>query len=144
MKFLEVGEGAEIGILNVRRNVMVVDDISTINTFISIGKNGKITHLDAEGNEVHTPASYAKKLEIDRGEFFAEVERCKDSIDQIKDELLKARLKDSIAQASQQELDAIGEHRFKQIIKVAYEIAKNTGAAVLATCICAYIGYVPS
>lgn len=144
MKFIEVGEGSEIGTLNVRRNVMVVDDISSINTFISVGKNGKIAHLDAEGNEVHTPASYAKKLESDREEFFAEVERQKDSIEQISDDLLKQRLKNALAQAKRQGLDSGGEHNFKQIIATAYEIAKSTGAAVLATCISAYMGYVPS
>ena len=62
MKFLEIGEGGKIGDLKFHRNIMVVDDISKVETFISLGKNGEILNLDAEGNEVHTPESYSQKL----------------------------------------------------------------------------------
>jgi hypothetical protein len=144
MKFIDIGEGAEIGRLDVKKNVVIVDDLSQVETFISVGKNGKIETLDAEGNEVHTPASYMKKLESDRAVFFAEVESVSDSIDQIEDELLKRRIKNALAQARLVDISPEGEHKFKQIIRTVFEIAKNTGASVLATCISAYIGYVPA
>lgn len=54
MKFLEIGDGGKIDDLKFHRNIMVVDDISKVETFISLGKNGEILKLDAEGNEVHT------------------------------------------------------------------------------------------
>ena len=73
MKFLEIGDGGKIDDLKFHRNIMVVDDISKVETFISLGKNGEILKLDAEGNEVHTQESYSQKISKERQDFFEQI-----------------------------------------------------------------------
>lgn len=144
MKFLELGEGASVEDLQFNRNIMIVDDISKVSTFISVGKNGRILRLTADGNEVHTPESYSQKLNSDRSEFFDAIVKLNEDIDGIANELVKQRIKNSLQEASRQENSLDGECRFKRILSELYVISKDAGIAVLASCIATYIGYVPA
>jgi hypothetical protein len=141
MKFIDVGEGAQVEGLRVHRNIMIVNDLSHVESFISVGKNGKVINMDADGNEIHTPASYADKVALDRREFFEVVDSIKDSIELIADQLLKQKIKAALVEAQTQETNPDGEHKFKKIIGGILEVAKGAGVAVLANCISAYIGH---
>ncbi|WP_212743828.1 hypothetical protein, partial [Klebsiella pneumoniae] len=46
----------------------VVDDLSHVESFVTVGERGEVINLDADGNELHTPDSYREKLKIERGE----------------------------------------------------------------------------
>ena len=140
MKFIEIGEGGHVDGLRVAKNIIVVDDISSVHTFISVGKNGRITNLDAEGNEVHTPASYAEKLTDDRAEFFSRLDEMNASIESIEDDMQKQKVKVLLKEAQSLGITPKDEWSFQTILKSTFEIAKNTGAAVLASCITAYFG----
>jgi hypothetical protein len=140
MKFIELGEGAQIDGLKVTRNIMVVDDISKVATFISVGKNGRITNLDAEGNEVHTPASYTEKLVSERADFFSKVDEAKSAVESIENDLQKQKIKNLLKEARSIEYSMDGEEKFQRVLVTMLSAIKDTGAAVLATCITAYFG----
>ncbi|MCA4960985.1 hypothetical protein [Pseudomonas sp. Y24-6] len=144
MKFIDIGEGAKIGELIMTKNIMVVDDISKIETFVSVGKNGEITTVNADGNEVHTPESYAKKLKKERGELFVQLREMRAVIDTIADDFAKQKIKNALRDAEAQPLNQEGEWHVKKILGEVLKISKDVGAAVLSGVITSYIGYVPS
>ncbi|WP_274643431.1 hypothetical protein [Pseudomonas serbica] len=144
MKFIDIAEGGKVGELNLTKNILVVDDISKIETFVGVGKNGEVTTLTADGNEVHTPESYAKKLKNDRSEFFSEIAKIRTAIDSITDDLAKQKIKNALRQAEAQPLNQEGEHQVKKIFFEVLKTAKDIGAAVLANCITTYLGYDPT
>ncbi|MGP5566392.1 hypothetical protein ACTXN8_03225 [Pseudomonas helleri] len=140
MKFLEIGEGAKIGELTVNKNIMVVDDVSKIQTFVSIGKNGDIIRINADGNEVHTPESYADKLKIIRGELFNQLNENRTSIESITDDLAKRSIKSALKEAEAQTLDEEGEWKVQEILCDVLKVSKEVGAAVLVGVITSYLG----
>lgn len=144
MKFLDIGEGGKIGELIMKKNIMVVDDISKIETFVSLGKNGEITKIDADGNEVHTPDSYTKKLKNERAQFFDELKEIRTSIESITDDVAKQKIINALRDAEAQTLSQEGERHFTKILGGVLKVAKDVGAAVLAGVITSYLGYDPT
>ncbi|PWE39630.1 hypothetical protein C9I50_18360 [Pseudomonas prosekii] len=144
MKFIDIGEGAKIGELTMTKNIVVVDDISKIETFVSIGKNGEITTVNADGNEVHTPDSYAKKLKKEREDLFSQIKDMRAVIETIPDDFAKQKIKKALREAEDQPLNQQGERQVKNILGEVLKISKDVGAAVLAAVITSYIGYMPS
>lgn len=138
MKLIEFGDGVQVGELKVNRNIVIVDDISKIQTLVVVGNNGTFETIDMDGNEVHTPESYSEKLRGARSEFFEDLENIRDSIASIKDELLKKKLNNALAEAKNQPLDEEGEWKFKRALNQALDFARETGVAVLSACIVKY------
>lgn len=138
LKFLDIGEGAKVNSLNLDSNVIITDDLSKIESFVSVGRYGEVVNLDAKGNEVHTPESYATKLRLTRHEFFEKFEQCKEEIESIKDELVRSKIKRLINEAKEQDLTPQGEHKFKECLGKVKDFAINVGASLLATCISNY------
>ncbi|WP_137922873.1 hypothetical protein, partial [Klebsiella pneumoniae] len=51
--FMKIGAGAKVTGLRMKRNVMVVDDLSHVESFVTVGERGEVINLDADGNELH-------------------------------------------------------------------------------------------
>lgn len=141
MKFLEIGEGGKIGDLKFHRNIMVVDDISKIETFISLGKNGEILNLDAEGNEVHTPESYSQKLSKERQDFFEQINNCELEISALQNEVMQAKIRKNLAEAKQLPNTSEGEFNFKKKLGEVKNLSKEVGTQLLTAIIMKYLGY---
>ncbi len=50
---MKIGAGAKVTGLRMKRNVMVVDDLSHVESFVTVGERGEVINLDADGNELH-------------------------------------------------------------------------------------------
>ncbi|HBS8451967.1 TPA: hypothetical protein MAT95_005448, partial [Klebsiella pneumoniae] len=48
--FMKIGAGAKVTGLRMKRNVMVVDDLSHVESFVTVGERGEVINLDADGN----------------------------------------------------------------------------------------------
>ena len=112
MKFLEIGDGGKIDDLKFHRNIMVVDDISKVETFISLGKNGEILKLDAEGNEVHTQESYSQKISKERQDFFEQIKNLESEITSIKNDVMQSKVRSKIKEIEELPID--DEFNFKR------------------------------
>ena len=141
LKFLEIGEGGKIGDLTFHRNIMVVEDISKVETFISLGKNGEIINLDAQGNEVHTPESYSQKLSKERQEFFDQIKNCELEISSLQNEVMQAKIRKSLNEAKQLPNTSEGEFDFKKKLGEIKSLSKEVGTQLLTAIIMKYLGY---
>lgn len=139
MKFLEIGEGGKIDDLKLHRNIMVVDDISKVETFISLGKNGEILKLDAEGNEVHTQESYSQKISKERQDFFEQIKNLESEITSIKNDVMQSKVRSKIKEIEGLPID--DEFNFKRKLSELKDLSKQVGVGILTTVISAYLGY---
>ena len=139
MKFLEIGDGGKIDDLKFHRNIMVVDDISKVETFISLGKNGEILKLDAEGNEVHTQKSYSQKISKERQDFFEQIKNLESEITSIKNDVMQSKVRSKIKEIEELPID--DEFNFKRKLSELKDLSKQVGVGILTTVISAYLGY---
>ncbi|EMR4041856.1 hypothetical protein C3415_07655 [Acinetobacter baumannii] len=129
MKLVNLGKGAKVHRLGVNRNLIVVDDISKIDALINVEENGEIIHLDAEGNEVHTPESFAKKVTSQRNEIFFQLES---EIQKLKNEVTQAKLLRELHDLKNYPKTMKGEWKFKQALIKFKDFAIDLGAKVVA------------
>lgn len=142
MSIIKFGDRAKVTDSKINRNILVVDDISTIETtLITFGDDAEVIRVDVEGNEIHTPESYALRVKGQREKLFAELAGCQKAIEGIQDELAKQEIERGLAEAAQQELTEDGEWRFKRIISRVAQYSKEIGVAVIAGVITNYLGH---
>ena len=142
MKFINIGEGAKIDGLTLRRNIMVTDDTSKV-VFVDVGKDGEIINLDADGNQVLTPGAYKKYLA-------AEIEKDKCSLnefltqlDLIENDIDKARIKRQlkmVLEALELSVDN-GRFDYNRALSTLRDACENLGYGVLSGIITTLIGY---
>ena len=141
MDFIKFGNGAKVSDSSISKNIFIVDDLSQVETFIRVGDDAEIIRVDIDGNEIHTPASYALKTQSQRDKLFAELAECQEAIDSIQNDFAKHKIKKALTDAAAQDLTNVGEWNFKQIISIAATTSKEVGVAVVAAVIGKYLGY---
>ncbi len=141
MSIIKFGDRAKLQDSKVSRNILIVDDIATVETsIISFGDDAEIIRVDLEGNEIHTPESYALKVKGRREVFFAELSGCQQAIESIQNDLAKQKIKQGLAEAAQQEMTDEGEWKFRRIISGVAHYSKEIGVSVVAAVIGNYLG----
>ncbi len=138
--FMKIGADAKVTGLSMKRNVMVVDDLSSVDSFISVGERGEVINLDAEGNELHTPESYRSKLEVERTELQHSLVKAEDEINSIGNDIVARKIKNQLGEALSQPMDAHGEWNLKRILSGTLELSKQVGCGILTTAITHYLG----
>ena len=140
MNFIKLGNRGKIKNSRISGNIIVVDDASQVDAFISGGDDAEVTGSAIKGNEVHTPASYSLKIKEQRDKLFLELTKCQKAIDSIQDVFAKQQLEQALAAASAQNLTSEGERNFRQIISGVATLSKEVGIAVVAGAISKYLG----
>ncbi|WP_136024035.1 hypothetical protein [Klebsiella oxytoca] len=138
--FMKIGAGAKVTGLRMKRNVMVVDDLSHVESFVTVGERGEVINLDADGNELHTPDSYREKLKIERGELQASLEKAKEEINSIDNDITSQKIKNQLSAALSQPMDAEGEWNTKRILQGVLDLSKQVGCGVLTAASTHYLG----
>jgi len=138
--FMKIGADAKVTGLTMRRNVMIVDDLSHVESFVTVGERGEIVNLDADGNELHTPDSYRAKLKIERSELHASLEKAKDEVNSIDNDLISQKIKNQLNAALSQPMDAEGEWNTKRILRGVLDLSKQVGCGVLTAAVAHYLG----
>jgi len=141
MKFIDIGEDATVDGLTLNKNVIITDDLSKIETFVSVGKNGRVTNLNADGNEVHTPESYYEKLSYERADLFTQFKECELEIASIQNEVMQSRIKSKIQEINELPINIDNEFDFKRKLGELKDLSKQVGVGVLTSVISAYLGY---
>ena len=137
--FMKIGTDAKVTDLSMKRNVMVVDDLSQVECFVEVGERGEVINLDAEGNELHTPESYRLKLEAERGGLQASLTKAGEEINSIGNEFVAQRIKNQLADALSQPMDIHGESKLKRILSGTLELSKQVGCGVLTAALTHYL-----
>lgn len=141
MDFIKFGDGAKITDSSIIGNVLIVDDLSKVETFIRIGDNSEIIRLDVNGNEVHTPESFALITKSRRDALFAELAECQEAMISVQNDLAKQKIKQALTLAAAQDLTIKGEFDFRRIISGVATSSKEIGVAVVAGIISKYLGF---
>ena len=141
MKFIDIGEGAIVDGLRLNKNVIIADDLSKVETFVSVGKNGRVINLDAEGNEVHTPESYYEKLSYERADLFTKFKECELEISSIKNQVMQSKIKSKIQEIQALPIDSNNEFDFKRKLIELKDLSKLVGIGVITNLISGYLGY---
>ncbi|ENV03505.1 hypothetical protein [Acinetobacter sp. NIPH 817] len=129
MKLINLGKGAKVHNMGIKRNMIVVDDVSQIDALVNVEENGEIIHLDAEGNEVHTPESFASKITIQRNEILLQLES---EIQTLKNEVTQAKLLAKLTTLKNHQKTMKGEWKFKEALTKFKDFASDLGAKVVA------------
>lgn len=103
-------------------------------------ERGEVINLDADGNELHTPDSYREKLKIERGELQASLEKAKEEINSIDNDITSQKIKNQLSAALSQPMDAEGERNTKRILQGVLDLSKQVGCGVLTAAITHYLG----
>jgi hypothetical protein len=138
VKLVSVGKGGKIGNLKVNRNIVVTDDLSKIDSLIDIQENGEVVHLDAEGNEVHTPESYAVKINALRREIFDDLER---EISKLRNEITQAKLNNRLNELKSLPATTDGQWNFRRGLEKLKDFASDLGAKVVVEIAMKQLGY---
>lgn len=141
MDFIKFGNGAKVSNSSISENILVIDDLSKVETFIRVGDDAEIVRVNIDGNEIHTPESYALKIKSQRDKLFAELSECQDAIESIQNDIAKNEIKRALAAAAAQDLTRDGEWSFRRIISVVATTSKEVGVAVVSGVIGKYLGY---
>ena len=138
MNIVSLGKGGKIGNMKVNRNIVVTNDLSKIDSLIDIQENGEVVYLDAEGNEVHTPESYAVKINALRREFFDELEQ---EISKLRNEITQAKLNSMLDELKSLPPTTDGQWNFKKGLEKLKDFALDLGAKVVAEIAMRQLGY---
>lgn len=138
MKIISVGKNGKVGNVTMIRTMIVTDDISKIEALVEIQENGEIIHLDLEGNEVHTPESYAKKITVIRREVFEELEQ---EISNLKNEITKSKLNSRLEELKQLPATSRGQFEFRKRLGYFKDFASDLGAKIVAEIAMKQLGY---
>lgn len=138
MKLINIGKGAKVGTVGLKRSIVIVDDISKIDSLINIEENGEIINIDADGNEVHTNASYALKLKSSRDALFNELQI---EISNLKNEVLQAKLLRELEEIKEIPLSSKGQLQFKIALDKFKNFASELGAKVIAEIAMKQLGF---
>jgi len=141
MKFIDIAEGGVVDGLKLTKNIIITDDLSKVETFVSVGKNGRVINLDAAGNEVHTPDSYYQKLKSERMDLFSSFKECELEISLLKNQVMQSRIKNKIKEIEKLPIDIDKEFDFKKKLTELKDLSIQVGAGVLTSVISAYLGY---
>lgn len=138
MDIIKFGNRANISDIKVIDNVVIVGEHSKIDSFINIGDDAEVKGLDAVGNEVHTPESYAMKVKGARDKIFLDLRNSR-AIEAIYNDQARQKINLLLQQAAQQDFTVSGESRFKEIMLGAGRFAKEVGVAAVAAIISNHI-----
>ncbi|EJD6043684.1 hypothetical protein J9231_17290 [Providencia rettgeri] len=138
---IRIGSGSKVENFKAKRNIVVTDDLSIVDSIISVGDNSEIINLDADGNEVHTPESYKQKLKRDRQDFFEGLHEIQADINSIQNDIVAFKIKKELVGAQNQPMTAKGEFTFKKILGNILSMSKDVGCGVLTAVITKYLGY---
>ncbi|QIC69830.1 hypothetical protein [Acinetobacter indicus] len=138
MKLVNLGKGSKVHNLKVNRNIIVVEDISQVESLINIEENGEVIHLDAEGNEVHTPDSYAVKINALRREIFDDLEQ---EISKLRNEITQAKLNNRLNELKSLPATTDGQWNFRRGLEKLKDFASDLGAKVVAEIAMKQLGY---
>lgn len=138
MKLVSIGKGGKVGNLKVNRNIIVTEDLSRIDSLVDIQENGEVVHLDAEGNEVHTPESYAIKINALRREIFDELE---EEISKLRNEITQAKLNNKLNELKSLPATIDGQWNFRKSLEKLKDFALDLGAKVVAEIAMKQLGY---
>jgi len=141
MKFIDVAEGAVVDGLKLTRNTIITDDLSKVETFVSVGKNGRVINLDADGNEVHTPESYYEKLCSERTDLFMNIKECEPAILALDNEVMQSKIKSKINEIENLPVDIDNQFDFNKKLGELKDLSVQVGIGVLTSIISAYLGY---
>lgn len=141
MDFIKFGNGAKVSDSSISKNILIVDDLSQVETFITVGDDAEFIRVDIDGNEIHTPESYALKTKSQRDKLFAELAECQGAIEGIQNDIAKHEIKKALKAAAAQDFTSEGEWNFRRIISVAATTSKDVGVAVVSSVISKYLGY---
>src|SRR5690606_39105932 len=117
---------------------IVVEDISQVESLINIEENGEVIHLDAEGNEVHTPDSYAVKINALRREIFDDLEQ---EISKLRNEITQAKLNNRLNELKSLPATTDGQWNFRRGLEKLKDFASDLGAKVVAEIAMKQLGY---
>lgn len=138
MKLVSIGKGGKVGDLKVNRNIIVTEDLSRIDSLVDIQENGEVVRLDAEGNEVHTPESYAIKINALRREIFDELE---EEISKLRNEITQAKLNNKLNELKSLPATIDGQWNFRKSLEKLKDFALDLGAKVVAEIAMKQLGY---
>ncbi|MCO8058039.1 hypothetical protein [Acinetobacter towneri] len=138
MKLVSIGKGGKVGDLKVNRNIIVTEDLSRIDSLVDIQENGEVVRLDAEGNEVHTPESYAIKINASRREIFDELE---EEISKLRNEITQAKLNNKLNELKSLPATIDGQWNFRKSLEKLKDFALDLGAKVVAEIAMKQLGY---
>ncbi|AGH35070.1 hypothetical protein ABD1_11820 [Acinetobacter baumannii D1279779] len=85
--------------------------------------------MDAEGNEVHSPESFANKITIQRNEILLQLEA---EIQTLKNEVTQAKLLAELTTLKNHPKTMKGEWKYKEALTKFKDFASDLGAKVVA------------
>lgn len=138
MKIVNLGKGGKIHNMNVSRNIIVTDDLSPIDSLIEVQENGEIINLDADGNEVHTPKSYAIKITPIRNKQISDLEL---EISNLKNEVTQAKLLAELNKMKSLPYTMKGQWAFKDALIKFKDFSMDLGAKIVAEIAMKQLGY---
>jgi len=133
MKFIHIAKGGKVDGLKLSKNIVVTDDMSSV-VFVDVGENGEVINLDADGNQVMTPEAYKNKLKHDRKELYVELANFKSKLEEIENEIAKARIKRQLNEVEElaSQYDMKSEWKLRQAVTSLKDACKNIGYGVIA------------
>ncbi len=143
MKLISIAEGGKIGDLKLTRNIVVTDDVSQV-VVVDVGKNGEVVNLDAEGNQVMTPAAYSEFLNSRVKELKLSFEEVTEELETIQNDIDKARIKRElkvVRESLDTVVDSSGKFNYTRALSKLTETCKNLGYGVLAGIITTKMGF---
>lgn len=138
MDLIKLGKGAKGENLNVSRNIIVTDDISKINSLISVEENGEIINVDIDGNEVHTEKSFHDKFIVKREQLLNDLESV---ISEIAEEKIRVKLEESLKEMKDLPNTPKGQWQFRNLLKHLKDFASDLGAKAVAEIAMEQMGY---
>ncbi|EMK0754263.1 hypothetical protein AB7211_15520 [Providencia rettgeri] len=136
---IRIGNGAKVEKLQAMGNMVITDDLSAIDSIISIDDNGEVKDLEADSNEVHTSESYRQKLKHDRQGFFDGLHEIQADINSIQNDIIAFKIKKELVDAQNQPMTPKGEFTFKKILGDILSMSKDVGCGVLTAVITKYL-----
>ena len=138
MDMFKFGKGVKVHEMKVKRNIIITEDLSKVNSIVSFEENGEIVNLDAEGNEVLTPESFNNKTIAIRQSILKDLD---EAISNIVDENVKIALQKNLEEIKTLPTDLKGQWLFDISLKALKDFALDLGAKVVAEIAMKQIGY---
>ena len=138
MDLIKIGKGAKVHTIGLKRSIVVVEDLSQLDSLITVEENGEVYLIDADGNEIHTIDSYAKKLENSRASIYAELQS---EISNLKNEVTQAKLLAELSKLKEIPLTVKDHRRFEDAIIKFKAFAYELGAKVVAEMAMKLLGF---
>ncbi|ELA8132730.1 hypothetical protein [Vibrio parahaemolyticus] len=143
MKFINIGEGAKVDGLQLKRNILVTDDMSQV-VFVDVGKNGEVINLDANGNQVLTPEAYSKYLDARVSELDDCFSEFTEELHKIENEIAKAKINRQLNAVKEELKQVVPQNstiNYSRALNTLKDLCINLGYGVLAGIATSQLGF---